>query len=198
MFISTLLTSIALDGFPAVFRTRIQRLLYRPVIELSFVGDIASDEFIDTLACVLTVEMFMPETDAVSQSDAAFEMFFMVSGAAEVLLEDETVIVPKQRAVRRSSSRTSLLRHSQDDGMDDSSHDLRQIKYISVSTVGKGECFGETSFMFNLLQPFTVRTSTICRMLSLKREAWDMVQASYPGQFLNIVLFYGNYGVSID
>lgn len=37
------------------------------------------------------------------------------------------------------------------------------------------------AFLFNLLEPFTVRSTSICRMLVLKRDAWTEMQASYPG-----------------
>jgi len=49
-----------------------------------------------------------------------------------------------------------------------------------VRGLEKGDCFGEVAFFYNLLQPFTVSTSTICRLLVLKREHWDMLRAAYP------------------
>jgi len=75
-----------LDTFPAVLKTRVQRLLYRPAIDASLFSREGSDAFLDSLSCVLQLEVLMADTQAVTQSQAAFEMFLLVSGSAEQLL----------------------------------------------------------------------------------------------------------------
>ena len=68
-----------LEEFPTVFKSRIHRFLYRPIIDASYFTNVASDAFVDALSCILTLELFMPATDAISQFDASLEMFFIVS-----------------------------------------------------------------------------------------------------------------------
>jgi len=73
-----------MEEFPSVFKARIHRFLYRPIIDQSYFYQVSSDAFTDALSCLLTLELFMPSTDAVSQCDASLEMFFIVSGRCEV------------------------------------------------------------------------------------------------------------------
>ena len=58
------------------------------MIDSSIFAQVGSDAFLDSLSCVLSLEVMMPGTDCVSQNDASFEMFLMVSGTADVLLEN--------------------------------------------------------------------------------------------------------------
>ena len=67
-----------LEEFPPVFRARLFRHLYRPVIQQSYLLSGATDAFIDTLACELAIELFMPDVTIVSQYDAGLEIYFMV------------------------------------------------------------------------------------------------------------------------
>lgn len=57
-------------GFPPVFRARLFRYMYRPVIQQAYLLEGVSEAFIDTLACELLIEIFMPGIVIVSQYDA--------------------------------------------------------------------------------------------------------------------------------
>ena len=81
-----------LDQIPPVFRARIFRLMYRHVIERPYLLEGVSDGFIDSLACELSIDLFMPHVTIVGQDDVGLELYFMVSGAVEALIyndEDE-------------------------------------------------------------------------------------------------------------
>eukprot|EP01038_Epipyxis_sp_PR26KG_P016525 gene16525-22557_t len=77
-----------MNEFPSVFQSKVNRFLFKPSIDASFFSEIGSDAFIDSLACALTLEILMPYTDAVSQYDASSEMFILVSGCVDLLIED--------------------------------------------------------------------------------------------------------------
>ena len=57
-----------LEEFPPVFRARLFRHLYRPVIHRGYLLKGVSEAFIDMLACNLEVELFMPNVTIVSQA----------------------------------------------------------------------------------------------------------------------------------
>jgi len=206
-----------LDHFPAVLRTRVQRLLYRPAIDASLFSAVGSDAFLDSLSCVLQLEVLMAGTQAVTQNEASFEMFLVVSGSAELQLcdpsrgaeevEDEEDDWPSAHGPgpqdsagyrpaglsgddsELSASRPILRRRLSGLGLASlvggSTKGARpqadkQPERFLVRCLEKGDCFGEVAFFYNLLQPFTVSTSSICRLLVLKREHWDMLRAVYP------------------
>lgn len=53
----------------------------------------------------------------------------------------------------------------------------------SLAQVGKvteGDCFGETALVYGLLQPFSVRSKSLCRVLFVRVEQWKKICASHP------------------
>lgn len=46
--------------------------------------------------------------------------------------------------------------------------------------LGEGECFGEVPFLFSLLQPCSVRTTRLSRLLFLRRESWGKIAEDHP------------------
>ena len=219
-----------MEEFPAVFRTRVQRLLFRPVVDASLFARVGtSDPFLDSLCCVLQLEVLINDTLAVRQNDAAFEMFLIVSGSAEVLLDDEfqsdddeddedgseenddelpadilmgsdfedygefsspiekKVEKQSEESKRGKKNKSKLFSKSgygflpSKKGKDKRSKQIeRKTGRFLVHNLEKGDVFGEVPFLFNLLQPFSVRTTSICRLLLLKREHWEALKTAYP------------------
>ncbi len=175
-----------LESFPPVLRARVARLLHLPVLSATPLLADCGHGFVDALACQLAVELFMPGVAVLSQFDMSHELFFLASGAAQVLARDE------------------LAQDAQDGDADSADLDDEDC-LVCLETIGEGASFGEAPFLFHLPQPFTVRrvaapapkarahlsaclrgvgaqvrSSTLCSVLCLKREAWASAEAAHP------------------
>lgn len=136
-----------LQELPSVFRARIFRLVYRPIILKSYLLVGASDAMIDTLACELQHELYMPGMAVVAQYHGVLELNFIVSGTAEVLAEREHLDPDMDE---------KSVSHAVDVMRPDEAH-------ASARLLKECDCFGEIAFFFSLPQPFTVRTISLCR-----------------------------------
>jgi ankyrin repeat protein len=160
--------------------------LYRPIIEAAIFSEFVSDTFIDNLSCAFKLEVVMPGNDIIVQDDASSAMYFIVSGSAETIhssvsespndeIEDdfENVNIPKRKSL------TDLLKSLDLESIRSKANQSRIKKYF-INSLGIGSAIGEVSFFFNLLQPFSVRTSKISRLLILRKDDWLKLEPSYP------------------
>lgn len=87
-----------------------------------------------------------------SQYDAGLEMYFLVSGTCEALMYKE-FIDPAEEEVPGGDRPPTALKG-----------DLDERAVNVVATLAESDCFGEAALICNLLQPFSVRTATLCRV----------------------------------
>jgi CRP-like cAMP-binding protein len=175
------------EEFPPFLKTKVNRIMYRPTIDASFFSSVVSDAFLDSLLCLLDFEILMPGTDAIMQYDAAVEMYFVVSGSLDVLFDDggidddysecEYLDSPSSDSEPRETSNLEPQHVKSYDSINAADHASRKIV---CDTLSAGDTFGETSFFFNVLQPFTIRTNSVCRFLVLRRGSWESLKSLYP------------------
>ena len=113
-----------LEEFPMVFKSRVHRFLFRPTIDASFFANVASEAFVDALSCVLNLELLMPSTDAVSQYDASFELFLVVSGVCEQFLDISLQKIVEQSTIAPDDN----LMKSVDDEDEDDNVSIKGVK----------------------------------------------------------------------
>lgn len=197
-----------LEEFPGVFKNRIQRILYRPVLEASLFGEIVSDGFIDHLSNIVKQEVLMPDTDFIFQDDAAEEMYIILSGTVDILYKPDTsgdtgfalnrhlergISSPEDKDLDASthSQASAGLRHMANSYKKSTFSSLAAIGKYKVESLTKGGCVGFYCFLFNLLQPFSARTTSLVRLLVCKRPDWDQLKLLYPhdsNMFINAVV----------
>ena len=168
-----------LDSIPDHLKTRCQHFLYRPIIESSIFSESVSDTFIDRFSCSLKLEVVMPGNDIIVQDDASTVMYFIVSGSAETVhrsVETTFIDIDGYESINKVNS---ALKSISDRGSTQAKSTTK-VKYHVISDLSVGSPVGEISFFFNLLQPFAVRTSRICRLLTLQGDDWDKLEALYP------------------
>jgi ankyrin repeat protein/CRP-like cAMP-binding protein len=108
----------ALDLFPNVFKSTVNRFLFRPIIDSSFLKSITSDNFRDSLASEMTLELLMPDTDIITQFDTSHEMYIIASGTVQVFLD-----VDAQEFETKTSEPLDTLSECPDDEEADGSDD---------------------------------------------------------------------------
>lgn len=173
-----------LDEIPDHLKTRCQHVMYRPIIESCIFNELVSDSFIDHLSCSLQLQVIMPHNDVIVQDDASTAMYFILSGFAETIhssIMESTVINDDESELKRRNSFSDLLKARGDRDSVLSTENKSNSKNYVVNSLGIGSTVGEVSFIFNILQPFTVRTSRICRLLMLQKDVWlKRLEISYP------------------
>lgn len=151
-----------MEKFPPIFRAKILRHLYRPVLEGSYLLASVTDAFIDVLSCELAIEIFQEGISVVAQDDSAQELFFIVSGSFEC----------------------TLLKSHLDPGEaggDEAAGGLDAGDNLFVGKRGDNELLGEIPFLFDLLQPFSCSTDEVSRVLILTKAAWKRITAADQG-----------------
>ena len=156
------------DEFPPVFRARLFRYMYRPLVEQSYLLQNAGPTFIDLLATELHMEVFLPGVTVLTQADAPLSMYFVVSGCLSGLLAVEQMN-PGEPAAGDDLEQGAAA-----------NDDVTSAEQLCVCEYRRSDVFGELAVVFGLQQPFTVCGQHLCRLLGLKAERWKAMEASHP------------------
>jgi len=141
-----------------------------------------TQSFLDHIACRLRFELFTPSVDLVAAGDVGgLEISWLVSGTADVLAarpeEDEEGFHEADEMRSEEGAYVGLLIGS----LLTTSSAGATSRFARVGTLSLvGSTYGEVPFLFSLPQPFTVRTTSLCRVLSIRAEAWQAAAAAHP------------------
>jgi len=209
-----------MDALPPALRRRVAASMYRPLIERAYLfhGLSPEDAFVGVFATSLSVELYMPFVNILTQGNPGLELFFVASGSAVAVLnseedksaEDEgfaaaadmaeakvamarteggskssagplaaarsalTACLP--RPSHRRASSTAAADPAPAQGLD--LEECARGGACVVHTLHEGDCFGEVAFVFHLPQPWSVRTTSLSRMLFIRHEFWERVRAA--------------------
>jgi ankyrin repeat protein/CRP-like cAMP-binding protein len=155
-----------LEDLPPLLRSKVARHLHLPVLAASPLFSGCSEGFVDHIACNLHFDLFMPGVELVACGEVgSAELFVLVSGTADVLAPPPDAEEAQEEAAMRC----------EEAGAEDGS------QYTTVASLSApGESFGEITFFFSLPQPFTIRSTSLCRVLSLKSTAWATAAVVHP------------------
>ena len=143
---------------------------------------------------------FAPEEDVITIGEIGAEMYFILEGRVEILVEitkPRHDSPPPVRSLKRQGSLGSNILSSAFEGIADMAN-LKGNKDESaveegteekglgtefkvVSELGKGKFFGEMALLYpNQARTATVRTLNFCELRSLSAEAFNVIAARYP------------------
>lgn len=196
-----------LQSFPPMFRSRIFRLLYKPIVSNTYMLLDAGDALIDVLATALSIELFQEGIPIVNQYETGLQLFFVITGEANEMFvkleldpedepdEEETLATTLGALVARpkagGGAAGAAAAGAGGGGGDDEDGKMKRLTadldtMRKVDTIGPDDCIGEVSFIFDVAQPFTVVTASFCQVLVLTTESWHKICEDYPAEISSI------------
>ena len=152
------------------------------------------------------LELFLPDVDLIAIGDATSELLFLATGEAALLAEADPdgerdgataelggglgasayeqsvhkggllgLPTPRPSGPKPAGSATVSAVYPRAGASAGAGAAMTKI-----GTLYPGGTAGEVPFLFHLPQPYTVRTTQLCRVLSLRHAAWDSACSAHP------------------
>ena len=141
-----------LKYFPSAVRRKILRRLYKDSLVNTRIMKGIRPQFVDAFLTSCTVEIFSPGEEIVEKGSILSDLFLLVGGIAE------TVTTP------------NLGSHAECIG-----HGLR------ASKLETGDFIGEIGFFTESPQIYSVISVTVCKTLTMSRQAYKILAQDHPG-----------------
>jgi CRP-like cAMP-binding protein len=152
-----------LKNFPNAMRRKVLRRLYLPFLSKTQLMKGVRQQFVDAFLSSCTVEIFTPGEEIVERGSIMSDLFLLVGGIAEITtrpiggpVEDD----PSFRSTVSVASTTTAPTYQQ---------------------LEEGSFIGEIGFFTESPQVDSVACVTVCKTLTLSKQAFKMISQDHPG-----------------
>jgi len=159
-----------LHFFPAGVRRKVLRRLYLPDLLESKLMRGTRQQFVDAFLGACTVEIFSPGEELLQRNSVPTDLYLLLEGKLEV---------STQSALDKSVMSSETLDSSVAD--EDWSTRSGSITGGKRGYVKRGEFINEIGFFTESLQMETVRTKTVCKVLTMSKANYRDLANDYPG-----------------
>jgi CRP-like cAMP-binding protein len=157
-----------LKNFPNAMRRKVLRRLYLPFLSKTKLMKGVRQQFVDAFLSSCTVEIFTPGEEIVERGSIMSDLFLLVGGIAEI-------------TTRRGQS-ISKTEHSDEDPSHRSGTSTVKDEgpRPSYEQLEAGDFIGEIGFFTESPQVDSVACVTVCKTLTLSRNAYKMILQDHP------------------
>ena len=159
-----------LKYLPRAVRRKVLRRLYLPsLIQTSLMKGIRQ-QFVDAFLATCTVEIFSSGEEVLQRGSISSDLYLLVGGVVELLpLVNNAIEAQDLRGYGTSNTASNTDSES------------RTEHAGAARELDSGEFINEIGFFTESPQIDTVRTKTICKILTMSRSAYKMIAEDHPG-----------------
>ncbi|CAI5514489.1 unnamed protein product, partial [Closterium sp. Naga37s-1] len=153
---------------PSSVRTLVKRHVYSRFINSSYLFAGTSNVFRDQVITRANVDFFLPHVDLVAAGNSTTELLIIASGQA-------------QERASWCTHWCGVVRHSKVLVRDKDGNEMQWF------VLHEGGCVGEIAFLCDLTELWTVRTLSVCRVLSISRDDYRSVARTHPADDRHVI-----------
>jgi CRP-like cAMP-binding protein len=155
-----------LKNFPNATRRKVLRRLYLPFLSKTHLMKGVRQQFVDAFLSSCTVEIFTPGEEIVERGSIMSDLFLLVGGIAEITTRplDREPVADDDPSFRSAVSTGSVTAPAP-----------------SYEQLEAGAFIGEIGFFTESPQVDSVCCRTVCKTLTLSKQAYRMISQDHPG-----------------
>lgn len=165
-----------LQFFPAGVRRRVLRRLYLETLINTDLMRGTRNQFVDAFLSLCKVEVFSPGDELLQRGAVSSELYLVLDGSLEVVSSGN---VDTSLSTRDGDFVASVWSMADSTEMGSVSGRKRLIP--------KGEFVNEIGFFTESAQMDTIRTRSVCKILSMAKADWKQLSAEYPGSACRVL-----------
>ena len=164
-----------LHFFPAGVRRRVLRRLYLETLVNTDLMRGTRNQFVDAFLSLCKVEVFSPGDELLQRGALSSELYLLLDGSLEVVSSGnmDTSLRGASEGARDGEFVASVW------SMADSS-EMNSV-YGRKRLIPKGEFVNEIGFFTESAQMDTLRTRSVCKILSMSKSDYKSLSADHPG-----------------
>ncbi|KAL9185630.1 hypothetical protein ACHAXT_003407 [Thalassiosira profunda] len=168
-----------LEFFPTGVRRKILRRLYLPSLLKTRLMKDTRQQFVDSFLSLCSVEIFSPGEELLLRGNVSSDLYLLLEGTVEVSLSSSTDGVlgdadASDKEFGMSVAPTSFADESEfDKSVRNGSAGGRRIK--------SGDFINELGFFTESPQPDTIKTRSVCKVLTMSKSHYREIAADHPG-----------------
>ena len=184
-----------LQHFPTSMRRKVLRRLYKPYLLQTNLMKGIRQQFVDAFLTACTVEVFSPDEELIIRGNVSNDLYLLVGGTAKLINWYSAHQTENEYGERETQSRGGLQTTSSNDTvsegegvtitdtelMRDSSQAAANNREAIAKRIHSGEFINPLSFFCESPQVETVRTATVCKVLTLTRTSYNSICMDHPG-----------------
>jgi CRP-like cAMP-binding protein len=151
-----------LKNFPNAMRRKVLRRLYLPFLSKTHLMKGVRQQFVDAFLSSCTVEIYTPGEEIVERGSIMSDLFLLVGGIAEITTRPVGGTVDDDPSFRSTVSTASTT-------------------VVAYEQLEEGAFIGEIGFFTESPQVDSVSCVTVCKTLTLSKQAFKMIAQDHPG-----------------
>jgi ankyrin repeat protein len=164
-----------LKNFPSSVRRRVLRRLYLPSLIRTSLMNGLRQQFVDAFLSACNVEFFSPGEEILQRGYVSPDLYLLVGGVVELLPMDNS-ITGADAHINVGANGASIA-----------DSEFRPENGMTERQIEAGDFINEIGFFTESPQIDTIRTVTVCKIMTMSRSAYRMIGEDHPGSIGKIL-----------